>query len=246
MKGFDFMNRRNMNKRFNRKIKESRFLKEAEIGDIVSFNELNDAQKEYVVNHAGEWRQLDWIWEFYNEGLMDWYQERKDEIVNKYNEKYGFDINGDKIYWQSNSQGPYPEWRLDEIFDAVYVNDANDSEATIEFSGKSTDPDRNYSIDLYYYDMDEYEDWVHDYGLDIDDLRNPEYHLDESFIADISNIIEGAQAFIDEIWGLINEVCTSYPDDDYIYQELEYDDGTGDFEVINDTEAKPYYDTMSW
>lgn len=223
---------------------KSRSLKEAE-GDIVTFNELNNTQQEYVIKNAYRWNSLDWIWEFYNEGVMDWYHDQKDEIAQKYMNEYGFDINTDKIYWQSSSQGPYPEWRLQDIFDTYYYTlNGENPEATIEFDGRSTDPSRQYSIDLYYYDTEEYDDWVTDYGLSIEDLSNPVYNLTPEFIQGVKRTIDGAQKFIDEIWSLISDVCTSYPDDEYIRTELE--DSDTDFEIIDDTKAEPYYDTMRW
>ena len=205
-----------------------------EPGDVVSWSDLNDSQKNYAVDHAYEYESLHWIWEFYDEGTMDWYYDRKNEIIEEY-ESRGLDINGDNIYWQSNSHGPYPEWDLRRVIDDISV-ETDDAEADITFYGKSTDV--LYEIDLYYFDEEE-QDFIYEYSIeDIDELNDPKYHLTPEFISEVKSKIELADNFIDEIWGLVYDVCTAYPDDEWIYTELENDDG--EYEIIDEYRAKPY------
>lgn len=216
-------------------MKKRLYKEEFEYENIVTWSDLNEDQKDYVVDHVFEFGSLNWIWEFYNENLMEWYDIDKSEIVKKY-EKQGLSINSDKMYWQDSSQGPYPEWNLGTIFDTTSVGNSNDTFADITFSGRSTDVE--YEIDLYYFDEEEQE-FIYEYSIiDIDELSDPKYHLTTEFIEEIKSKIDLAQQFIDEIWDLIYNVCTSYPDDDYIRGELDaYSDD--DYMIIDEYSAKP-------
>ena len=101
----------------------------AEIGDIVDFTELNDAQQNYVVQNWYKWRELSWIQEMFDENIMESYRYDVEELAKATTEKLfeetgvQLEINTDEIYWQSNSQGPYPEWKFSEIFDDCTVAD---------------------------------------------------------------------------------------------------------------------------
>lgn len=214
------------------KISESKSLKEYNGGDIVTWEDLNEEQKNYVVDNAYRYNKLSWIWEFYNESVMDWYHEQVAELASKYAEQ-GIDINTDKIYWQSNSQGPYPEWRFDDMINNIYVP-YEDGEVDINIYGRGTEPDMDF--DLTYTDSD--GDWAYEYNLDQEDLRNPEYNIPGEVIEDVEAKLYSIIKFTEELWGLINEVCQAYPDDEYIRGELDnYPDD--DFMIISDTEAKP-------
>ena len=214
------------------KISESKSLKEYVEGDIVTWKDLNEEQKNYVVDNAYRYNKLSWIWEFYNESIMEWYHEQVAELASKY-EKQGISINTDKIYWQSNSQGPCPEWRFEDIFDTVYV-DYDDGEVDINIYGRGTEPDMDF--DLTYTVAD--GDWAYEYNLDQEDLRNPEYNIPGEVIEDVEAKLYSVIKFTEELWGLINEVCQAYPDDEYIKGELDaYPDD--DFMIISDTEARP-------
>ena len=132
----------------------------AEIGDIVDFTELNEAQQNYVVQNWYKWRELDWIREFFDENIMETYHYDVEQLAKECTEKlfndFGvqLDINTDKIYWQSNSQGPYPEWKLSEIFDdctvAVMGGVGDESEfVDITFANNSSyDVDKSVYFDI--------------------------------------------------------------------------------------------------
>ena len=201
-------------------------------GDIVTWEDLNEAQKNYVVDNAYHFTSLEFIWDFYNESLMDWYHEQVAELASKYAEQ-GIDINTDKIYWQSNSQGPYPEWRFDDMIDNIYVP-YEDGEVDINIYGRGAEPDIDF--DLTYIDSD--GDYAYEYNLDQEDLRNPEYNIPEEVIEDVEAKLYSIIKFTDKLWELINDVCQSYPTDDYIRDTLDcYPDD--DYMIISDIEAKP-------
>ena len=214
------------------KINESKSLKEYNEGDIVTWEDLNEEQKNYVVDNAYRYNKLSWIWEFYNEGIMDWYHERVAELASKYAEQ-GIDINTDKIYWQSNSQGPYPEWRFDDMIDNIYVP-YEDGEVDINIYGRGTEPDIDF--DLTYTDSD--GDWAYEYNLELGDLTYSDYNVPNEVITKVEEKASTVEKFAEELWELINKVCQAYPDDEYIRGELDaYPED--DFMIISDTEARP-------
>lgn len=220
----------------------------AEIGDIVDFTELNEAQQNYVVQNWYKWRELDWIREFFDENIMDSYYYDVEQLAKECTEKLfeetgvQLDINTDKIYWQSNSQGPYPEWKFSEIFDdcsvAVQSGDAGEY-VDINFAHiGGFDIDKVVDLDINYLDSEE-GDYVVEYGVDLADMAH--YGLAPETTEAVHAVIDTAQYFIDTVWKYINEVCTDFPDDSYIKEELEYGVETGfqKFEVLDETTAVP-------
>lgn len=208
--------------------------KEARELTLYTFDELNDAQQQYVVDNAYSWSALSWIYEFFDEAVMESYAERLVDLADDFAKKYGLSIDCNKVYWQSNSHGPYPEWRLDEIFEDVLV-ESDDAVATVSFSGRGMSPSKSYDIMLEFKDED--GDWFTDYGLDVKHLSDYDAVTPE-FISKVENVIVGAQEFIDSAWELINDTCQQYPDEEYIHDELENSDS--EFVVIDDERAKPY------
>lgn len=200
--------RRTMNRR---KLNSARSL------EIYSFSELNEAQKDYVVKNVMNTFLGESIWELFNETIMEQYYYDVSELAREYESKIsselGFDFNIDesKLYWQSNSQGPYPEWDLGQVFEDVTL-----LEGDIGFDGRTLNVDKAV--------------WVSDESDD------PQAQEDLNRTADY--LAETLQGFINEVWSLINEVCQDYPDEDYIYGDLETND-FGNFVVLSETEAKP-------
>ena len=214
--------RRNMNRPVNRRSmlnsnRRRRVLNSARSLEIYSFSELNEAQKDYVVKNVMNTFLGDSIWEFFNETMMEQYRYDVSELAREYESKisedlgFDFTINESKLYWQSNSQGPYPEWDFSKVFDDLAL-----LEGDIWFDGKGLDVDKA----VYTSDASE----------------NPQAQEDLNRTADY--LAETLQGFINEVWSLVNEVCQAYPDGDYIYEDLEAND-FGDFVVISETEAKP-------
>lgn len=200
-----------------RRVMNRRNLNSARSLELYSFSELNEAQKDYVVKNVMNTFLGESIWEFFNETMMEQYHYDVSELAREYEDKIsselGFDISIDesKLYWQSNSQGPYPEWNLGDVFgDAVLL------EGDIWFDGKGLD------VAKAVYTSDASED--------------PQAQEDLNRTADY--LAETLQGFINKVWSLVNDVCQAYPDEDYIYEDLEAND-FGDFMVISETEAKP-------
>ena len=113
-----------------RPVKASRTL------EIFTFDELTPEQQDYVLQNWSDMRKLaEVIYDWYNDDIMFAYQDEKQYIADKYANQYGLSINPDKLYWQSNSQGPYPEWDLSQVFDEYQLNDGTE----IYFYGRGLD-----------------------------------------------------------------------------------------------------------
>ena len=189
--------------RFNRAtrpVRASRPIRAArqKIINYLNFSELDDAQKEQAVE---VFRESGTAYEWYSEDQMYWYEENLKELADEYSKKYGLTIHEDKLYWQSNSQGPYPEWNLENVFDTFSWGDLE-----ISFWGKGTDV--RYSVEQYNPETGYMED-------DVDDSE-----MSETARA----VVAAAQEFIDEVWDRIESVCRDYPDDEWCYDTLEAND----------------------
>lgn len=111
-------------------------VKAARTLDIYTWEELTPEQQDYVIQNWSDMRKLaDVIYEWYNDDIMFAYQDEKQYIADKYANQYGLSINPDKLYWQSNSHGPYPEWDLSQVFDEYQLNDGTE----IYFYGRGLD-----------------------------------------------------------------------------------------------------------
>lgn len=218
-----------------KKLYKNKLVEQFEIGDIVSWDELNEKQKQYVVDNAFKWRELEHIWDWFNENIMEGYHYDIENLAEEYSTNYGIGINADKLYWQSNSQGPYPEWNLEQVFDTDYISiDEQGPEVSVEYYGRSTKVEYS-ALSVYYFDK-EMDDWTSAY-ITLDELSNPEYGLSKELIDKVKSHMNAAQEFIDKVWETVNEVCTAYPDDSYIYDILDNTDTY--FEIVSDTEAEP-------
>lgn len=181
-----------------------------------SWDDLTDDQRDYVISHWGDFRSFaDSMYEWFNDYIMDVYYEDKEMLADEYNEKYGFNIDTDKISWSSNSQGPYPDhWDNEKIFGKVWLATAgNLSDVDVSFGG-------SYDVDTYadYY-VGVGDDEHIEYGVGVDELA--EYGANEEAISIIRNLADGAQEFIDKVWKLINYTCTAYPDDEWVAETLD-------------------------
>lgn len=242
----------------------------AEIGDIVTFNELNEAQKQSAIKNIWNTSGAEWIYQSFNENEMDYYHDRLRELVDECNAKItellGNDsyresnewINPDELYWQSNSHGPYAEWRLNNVFSGVtieYINPAHIvANQTPSSNGKpaveaidltwSAYGDRydanDFGFYIEYFDPNE-EDWIKDGYCEADELADPNYGIPQEIQEKVKAIVAVHVHFLETAWEYINDVCTAYPDDAYAYDLYEANDW-GDFEVIDDETAEYYND----
>lgn len=194
----------------HRGIKASRTL------EIFTFDELTPEQQDYVLRNWSDMRKLaDVIYDWYNEDIMFVYQEEKQYIADKYANQYGLSINPDKLYWQSNSRGPYPEWNLEQVFDD-YGFDGTDGEYyAVEFYGRGLDVQSDVSGAFY------------------DDISAEDQ-------AKVDEITSHAQEYIDEMWKYINDVCQAYPDGEWVAQCFENNPESFEFTISDSGEVKYY------
>ena len=174
------------------------------------FNELSEEQKQQAVKWFIENGPAQ---EWYDDDMMFWYKENLQELADKTSKEIGVKIHEDKLYWQSNSQGPYPEWRNDEVF--------GDIDEVINGIGVSSS---------FYGGLDVKLDtiWVEQMGDFIATGNQQFYSAQEvrdagyTEIADyLDNVLTKAQEFIDEVWRRVKEVCTTFPDETWAYETLE-------------------------
>lgn len=179
------------------------------------FNELSEEQKQQAVKWFIEKGPAQ---KWYDDDMMFWYEENLQELADTTSKEIGVKIHEDKLYWQSNSQGPYPEWRLDDVFgdydEVLQDDDGSEIAFGASFYGASTDV--------------KFEDiWVEKLGYGAtgvmhfdspSDVQDAGYPI----VADyLDNVLAKAQEFIDEVWRRVNEVCTTFPDETWAYETLE-------------------------
>ena len=180
---------------------------DGDLSGYYSYDDLTPEQQDYAVAHWSDFSKCaNTIYDWFNDDAMDWYHEDIDRIAEEYSEKYGFNINTDKMYWQSGSQGPYPDhWKNSEVFDKMYLGSAgNLTDVDLSFEGALT-------VEVYgdYYIGDQVA-----YGYSPSQLADN--GANEQAVQIITNIAQGAQDFVDEAWKLIESTCSSYPDDEYV------------------------------
>lgn len=183
---------------------------DGDLSGYYSYDDLTPEQQDYAVSHWGDFsRCANTIYDWFNEDIMDFYHEDKQRIAEEFNENYGFDIKTDELYWGSSSQGPYPEWDNEKVFGKVWLaNAGNLSDVDVSFGGSLT-------VDTWadYY-VGEGDNEHIEYDIGIDELTT--YGADEEAVKVISNLADGAQKFIDEIWNSIEETCRAYPDEEWV------------------------------
>ena len=99
-----------------RRINRRRSMKEArqKITNYLNFSELNAAQQEQAVDVAME---DDGMRQLFDDMQMEDYKYMLDERAKEFTDKTGIEVNTDKLYWGCSSQGPYPEWGNEKVFD---------------------------------------------------------------------------------------------------------------------------------
>jgi len=179
-----------------------------DVNDVHYWDELTPEQQDYVIQNWSDMSKLaDTIYGWYNESIMFAYQDEKQHIADKYVNQYGLSINPDKLYWQSNSQGPYPEWELSQVFDKYQLNDGTE---------------------IYFYGR----------GLDVEaeaDLWGEEVESPE-----VDEVVGHAQEYIDEMWDYINDVCQSYPDDEWVRSTIDANPDSFEFTISENGEVECY------
>jgi hypothetical protein len=171
--------------------------------------------------------------QWYDDEIMDLYHYDLTELTDEYRQRLGLSIKSDRLYWQSSSQGPYPEWDLEGVLDNTTIDTENGGNVYIVFYGSNTDVHTYITVEWInadgYYESEE--------DLEVGDLHNPDYNLTDADIAKVEAVVDGAQEYIDNVWRLVRDVCTSYPDNDWLYDTMEANE-MGGFEIISDTEVR--------
>lgn len=204
-----------------------------DVGDVACFSDLNSQQKDYVISNLYKMGALDLeIQSAYSDLAYDDYNYCLEDIVDRY-EKLGIGINTQYIYWQSSSHGPYAEhWDLSKILDNCYIGKVNNriDDLEVSFTGDVPEDVNNYAV-ISFYDTEKGDDFYFDFS-DIfpDDIGKDAYDK-------VCRVIDVAQDAINEIWDLICETASGYPDDEWIEQYLMNDDRTA-FEIISDTQVR--------
>lgn len=210
---------------------KKRSIKAARNVEILPFGELTDAQKEQVIELAhsnGALSELMYTW--FGDVIMEDYQYDVEELAREIESKYPIQIDTDKLYWQSNSQGPYPEWDLHKVFSDVRVDEPDGSGVIdITFSGRGLDVE--VYTDVYNEETDSYEE----VECTEDELRA--YNAPEDAIKIRMDIANAVQEFIDTVWKLVHNVCTDSPDDEWMYDMLE----ANEIEFVVDGDTVKYY-----
>jgi hypothetical protein len=234
-------------------------------GDIVTFNELNEAQKQSAIKNIWNTRGAGPIYNVFNEQVMEDYHLLVQELAARCNKDVNellggdsWEINLDELYWSSNSQGPYPQWKLDKVFGGFTIEYANPKHVVeghspsqngkpavecidVNYSHWSDDMDASdYEMDIEYFDSAE-GDWVRDYTINADGANMSSYDIPDEVLQTIKQITIELQAFLNDVWALIRETASAYPDDGWAYDLYEANDW-GDFEVIDDQTAAYYND----
>ena len=198
--------------RIKKAVKASMAVKAARSVTInyLDFGELGEEQKKQAVKafiDSGE------AYRWYSEWLMDFYHDRVPELAGVLFDKTGIDVKQKKLNWGESSQGPYPEWDLSEVLGEF--DDGSGLSAT--FYGSLT-----AKFDTIY--VEEKGDFISTGYQDFDNTQQlRDAGLTEE--ADYMDMILGyVQEFIDDLWALINEVCSDYPDEEWCYETLEAND----------------------
>lgn len=208
-----------------------RSIKAARSVEVLPFGELTDAQKEQAVtlaNSNGALSELMYTW--HAEDVMDNYRYDVEDLAQELTSKYPIQIDTDKLYWESNSQGPYPKWDLHKVFSDVRVDEPDGSGVIdITFSGRGLDVE--VYTDVYNEETDSYEE----VECTEDELRA--YNVPEEAIKIRMDIANAVQEFIDNVWKLVRDVCTEYPNDEWLYDTME----ANNIEFVVDGDTVKYY-----
>lgn len=210
-----------------RNIKESRNI------ELLDWTELTPEQQDYIIDNWSNISKIaNTIDDWFNEDLMFFYDENVEEMAQKYEKEYGLEINTKYLYWQANSQGPYPEWELDKVFSDIADSDGEVDFEIIFSTVTGLNVDDCVCVDIYVDDLDTGER-IYDDQYTLDELEKSPNVPFETFDK-INNIVQGAQDFINEFWNYVNELCTSYPDDDWVRHTLDNNPYVFDFYIEND------------
>lgn len=213
---------------------------------IKTWDELTSEQQDSILK--------DW-YKYLGEYMMEWiaddagivYDDMVSQLIGEFERAYpGLQINSDKIYWNSNSQGWYPEWKVSQIFDGSYVTLSATGSIGIwvdETSGRRHE---------YYIGIEDvwYEDDTYD-GYDSepwDEIKENLDHYferkDKPFTQEDINLIDSYETGINDFMERLCDIIGEYNygsfgllyDDDYIKDTM--DNNPDAFEFVLDESGK--------
>lgn len=214
---------------------------------IKTWDELTSEQQDSILK--------DW-YKYLGTYMMDWiaenasyiYEEDVSQLIEEFERAYpGLQINSDKIYWESGSQGWYPEWNVSQIFDGSYVKLSATESIGIwveEISG------RRYAECCIGLEDVWYEDDTSD-GYDSESWDEIKENLDhyfkekgKPFTQEDINLIDsyetGINDFMERLRAIIKDYTYDYfglaDDDDYIKDTM--DNNPDAFEFVLDESGK--------
>jgi hypothetical protein len=201
---------------FNRLISEGtrsskRTIKAARTETIqyLNFDELSDEQKDQAVKIFME---SDTANRWFDDYMMDFYYDRVSEFAGALYDKTGIEVDTKKLYWGSSSQGPYPEWKLDEV-----LGDYDDNNGvSASFYGSL---DAKFDTIL----IEEIGDFIATGNQEFYDTKEVRDAGMPEIADQLDEVLAAVQAFVDAVWSEVNDVCTSYPDEEWCYGVLESD-----------------------
>ena len=156
----------------------------------VTWDELSKEQQDYVVDNY--WRLSEAVASYIYEGAgivaSDDYEYKLEELIAAYETDFpGLQINKDKIYWDSNSQGWYPDWEVNDIFHGSEVELDN----------------REFVFPVVDIETSEYRRSRYGYEA-------VEIVLEDVFYSDIEDRLNKTGSWTDAPWGEIKENLDVY------------------------------------
>ena len=205
-------------------------IKESRNVELFSWDELTPKQQDYIIDNWQDIRKIaNTVYEWFNDDLMLFYEENRDELADKYEKEYGLKINTEQLYWNESSQGPYPNWQLNRVFSDISGTDTDVDYEILFADWKGFDVVNCVCVDIYIDDTDNSER-IYDNQYTLEELEASDTVSTETFDK-INRIVQGAQKFIDEFWSYVNDICTSYPDDNWVRDMLDSNPYVFDFYI---------------
>ena len=214
---------------------------------IKTWDELTSEQQDSILKdwykYLGEY-MADWIAD--DEGYI--YEDRVSQLIEEFERAYpGLQINSDKISWNSNSQGWYPEWKVSQIFDGSYVKLSAAESIGIwveEISGRRYD-EYCIGIEDVWYEDDTSDGYYSELWDEIkEDLDHYFKDKGKPFTQEDINLIDsyetGINNFMERLCDIIRDYTYDYfglfDDDDFIKNTM--DANPDAFEFVLDESGK--------
>ncbi len=215
---------------------------------IKTWDELTSEQQDSILkdwySYLGE-RMMNWI----GDDASEIYEEEVSQLIEEFEHTYpGLRINRDKIYWDSSSQGWYPEWNVSKIFDGSYIT-LSSTTGSIGIWVDETSGRRNNE---YYIGIEDvwYEDDTSDgyYSDPWDEIKEDLDHYFEEkgkpFTQEDIKLIDSYETGINDFMERLCDIIGEYSydcfglldDDDYVKDTM--DNNPGAFEFVLDESGK--------